>query len=101
MFPLMRDVTLGVAAWERKGTSCTAMTGTGTRPTPPPSTQNVGAKSSCTRVEVWERSLGRYLDEQSDDEDAVPLPQSLLQSVEQSAVPVNQVELQTEGQSEG
>lgn len=46
-----------------------------------------------------------YLYKKGYDEDSVLLFQSILQSVEQSAVPVNQVKLQTdrgtEGQTEG
>lgn len=42
------------------------------------------------------RFLIVYLHKKSDDEDSVLLPKSVLQSVEQSAVPVNQMELRTD-----
>lgn len=37
-----------------------------------------------------------YLHKKGYDEDSVPLPQSVLQRVEQGAVPVNQMELNTD-----
>lgn len=42
-----------------------------------------------------------YLHKKSYDEDSILLPKSILQSVEQSAVPVDQVELETDRKTTG